>query len=182
MWRIRVEYRRACCTPVIKWLGVSPLLVCIEVHEIFRDTHVTCRHSHYRASRPKEAARVNAFLVYGESPIHVLLRWPGWSMTYEPLRMTYYALFSLLHARRSPSYCSTEKHWGLLKNARSLVAMCIPRWQGKAGRNEMQVSLKAFSLQNFCNVSSSYISHLIMSVWRIQMCRNINVGNKRYVR
>lgn len=144
--------------------GLSPLLVCIEVHEIFRDTHVTCRHSHYRASRPKEAARVNAFLVYGESPIHVLLRWPGWSMTYEPLRMTYYALFSLLHARRSPSYCSTEKHWGLLKNARSLVAMCIPRWQGKAGRNEMQVSLEAFSLQNFCNVSSSYISHLIMSV------------------
>lgn len=98
-------------------------------------------------------------------------------MTYEPLRMTYYALFSLLHARRSPSYCSTEKHWGLLKNARSLVAMCIPRWQGKAGRNEMQVSLEAFSLQKyFCKVPSSYISYLIMRVWRMQMCRNINVG------
>lgn len=45
--------------------------------------------------RPKEASQVGALIGHGGStdPFHVLLRWPGWRMTYEPLRMTYYALF-----------------------------------------------------------------------------------------
>lgn len=46
----------------------------------------------------------------------------------------------------------------------------------------MQVSLEAFSLQkSFCNISS-YISYLVMNVWNMQMCQNIKVENKRFVR
>jgi len=71
-----------------RWSGSFP---CVKMYE----NSGTCNiDTHTMASRPKEATQVSAFLVYGENPFHVLLRWPGWGMTYEPLRMTYYALFS----------------------------------------------------------------------------------------
>jgi len=88
-------------------------------------THATATHT--TESRPKETVQVGAFFVHGESPFHVLFRWSGWSMTYEPLHMTYYALFPF-STPAAPSYCSIEKHRGLLeKKARLLVATCSLR-------------------------------------------------------
>lgn len=127
---------------------------------------------------------MNAFFEYGESPFRVCCSvGPDevWRTSLSVWLTTPFFPFSTPAALLR--YCSTEKHWGLLKNARSLVAMCILRWQGKAGRNEMQVSLEAFSLQkSFCNISSSYISYLVMNVWNMQMCQNIKVENKWFVR